>query len=84
MKRLSAAQRKAVLALTQHPKECSYRLRVGLNTLEALEKRGLVLCYNHGELGSGWSPRTILKYGLTTLGEQAAKQLRKEAPCPKR
>jgi len=79
MKRLSPTQRKAMLALEQHPRESAYRLRVNLATLQALVVRDLACCLNSGALGSAFSPGTTLKFRLTTLGEQMAEHLHKES-----
>lgn len=72
-KGLSGAQRKALLA-DRTRGNCAYSLRVGLNTLEALRSKGLVLC--KAGVGAMAFPHTTIEWPLTSLGQAVRDHLK--------
>jgi hypothetical protein len=63
MRKLSPTQQMALDKLRQTGDwRSSYRLRVSLATLHALEKRGLVISRGHNKVGAFWSPQTTIEW----------------------
>lgn len=52
---------------------CSYRLRIGMNTLTAMRTRGLV--ERHASVGSMFSPQTNIRWPLTAVGKAVRARL---------
>ena len=63
MSKLTAAQQDVLRAVAAAGEPvCAYKLHTPLATLQALQRLGRVYCTNAGALGSGFSPRTVLKW----------------------
>lgn len=73
---MSAAMVDALFVIPEQPADgaSSYKLRLSLTTLNALEKRGLVEAKR--ELGGMWSPWTNISWRLTPAGVVAREQNR--------
>ncbi len=56
---------------------CSYRLRIGINTLTALHTRGLV--ERHASVGSMFSPQTNIRWPLTATGKAVRARLEEQS-----
>ena len=67
--KITERQRNALASLSLYVEQNAYGLRVGLNTLSALERRGLVK--SRHELGSIAFPHNNIIWRITDAGREA-------------
>lgn len=82
MEKITEPQKKALLALLDTENKTAYDCKVSMNTIYALNNRGLIERINYNKpTWFGWE-RTQFNFKLTEKGETLAKSLSVDAECP--